>query len=182
MKLPLTVSIATLAAFTPLALAEADSHADAKTKLEKDRQAILAMAGEYKVSFQFMETVPLVAGYEFFPPKTSGATEFVEVISDEGNVIDMQHVLVMGKGDKSMVVKHWRQAWVYEDSHLTTFKGNNTWETRALSAEETAGKWTQFVYQVDDSPRYEGIGEWTHEGGVSAWESEETWRPLPRRE
>ncbi|MEM9753980.1 MAG: DUF6607 family protein, partial [Planctomycetota bacterium] len=44
------------------------------------------------------------------------------------------------------------------------------------------GKWSQAVYQVDDSPRYEALGSWTHEGGRSAWESDVTWRPLPRRE
>jgi len=38
------------------------------------------------------------------------------------------------------------------------------------------------VYQVDDSPRYEAIGKWEHLGERSAWESEVTWRPLPRRE
>jgi hypothetical protein len=38
------------------------------------------------------------------------------------------------------------------------------------------------VLQVDDSPRYAARGRWTHEGGVSTWISDETWRPLPRRE
>jgi len=52
----------------------------------------------------------------------------------------------------------------------------------SLSPGEVLGTWTQAVYQVDDSPRYEGIGRWTHTGERSAWESDETWRPLPRRE
>src|SRR5690606_34630304 len=47
---------------------------------------------------------------------------------------------------------------------------------------EARGKWSQAVFQVDDSPRYEAIGAWRHEGGVSSWLSDETWRPLPRRE
>jgi hypothetical protein len=155
---------------------------ETQSKLQQDRRAILAMAGEYKVSFRFVETVPLVAGYESREPKVSGATEFVDVIVDEPGHIELQHVLVMGEGDAARVVKHWRQAWRYEDEHLTTYRGHNTWETRALSPEERDGRWTQFVYQVDDSPRYEGIGEWVHEGGTSTWESEPTWRPLPRRE
>jgi hypothetical protein len=40
----------------------------------------------------------------------------------------------------------------------------------------------QSVLQVDDSPRYAARGRWRHEGGVSTWLSDETWRPLPRRE
>jgi hypothetical protein len=38
------------------------------------------------------------------------------------------------------------------------------------------------VYGVDDAPRYDGYGRWTHDASGSAWESNETWRPLPRRE
>ena len=44
------------------------------------------------------------------------------------------------------------------------------------------GSWSQFVYQVDDSPRYEGFGEWKHYQNSSTWKSNETPRPLPRRE
>ena len=40
----------------------------------------------------------------------------------------------------------------------------------------------QSVLQVDDSPRYAARGRWQHAGGVSTWISDETWRPLPRRE
>ena len=39
----------------------------------------------------------------------------------------------------------------------------------------------QSVYQVDDSPRYWGVGKWSHRDGVSTW-SAPTNRPLPRRE
>ncbi|HVJ25844.1 MAG TPA: DUF6607 family protein, partial [Burkholderiales bacterium] len=58
--------------------------------------------------------------------------------------------------------------------------GMNTWARRSLK--EKSGLWTQTVLQVDDSPRYAASGRWQHEGGVSTWISEETWRPLPRRE
>ena len=35
---------------------------------------------------------------------------------------------------------------------------------------------------MDDSPRYQSLGFWVHKSNYSAWKSEETWRPLPRRE
>jgi hypothetical protein len=44
------------------------------------------------------------------------------------------------------------------------------------------GRWSQAVFQVDDSPRYEALGEWEHYGTYSAWTSDRTARPLPRRE
>jgi hypothetical protein len=38
------------------------------------------------------------------------------------------------------------------------------------------------VLQVDDSPRYAARGRWEHSETNSSWISDETWRPLPRRE
>ncbi|MEL7088518.1 MAG: DUF6607 family protein, partial [Planctomycetota bacterium] len=61
-------------------------------------------------------------------------------------------------------------------------RGHRTWEHAAIEAHDAEGTWSQAVFQVDDSPRYESYGRWTHTGERSAWESEETWRPLPRRE
>ncbi|MGH7802992.1 MAG: DUF6607 family protein, partial [Candidatus Binatia bacterium] len=65
---------------------------------------------------------------------------------------------------------------------LYEFRGDRLWSPRVPSEEETAGAWTQAVSEVDESPRYESIGRWTHLGNVSAWNGSETWRPLPRRE
>jgi len=80
------------------------------------------------------------------------------------------------------VQKHWRQEWRYEDTDLHAFNGRDRWQRRRLAPRDVRGKWSQAVFQVDDSPRYEAIGTWRHEGNYSAWTSEETWRPLPRRE
>ena len=44
------------------------------------------------------------------------------------------------------------------------------------------GRWSQTVWQTDDSPRYGGWGQWTDEGGVRRWRSNWTWRPLARRD
>ena len=53
---------------------------------------------------------------------------------------------------------------------------------RALSPAETAGAWTQCVYEVSDAPRYCGPGRWSSDNGIATWTSDLTWRPLPRRE
>lgn len=151
------------------------------TKITRDRQAILAMQGDYKVSFDFTETVPLQAGYKLKNPKLSGGHEAVRVIRDEPGFISLQHILVVG-GDKKFPVKHWRQDWVYEPAYVYDFIGFNSWKKRNLSASERKGKWAQFVYQVDDSPRYSAAAEWTHENGVSSWASPQNMRPLPRRD
>lgn len=159
-----------------------------KTKYAKDAQAIVAMAGSYRVSFDFLETAGFTRGYVPPKPYFSWGTEYVKVIEIEANFISLQHSLVMffkdedGNVSGPMTMKHWRQDWKYEDTDLHVYCGDRTWERREKTAEEMKGKWTQAVYQVDDSPRYEVAGEWSHEGGVSTWRSESCWRPLPRRE
>lgn len=150
-------------------------------KIAQDRQAILAMAGNYKVTFDFTETVPLQANYELGEPKLSGGYEVVRVIRNDPHFISLQHILVVGK-DKKFPVKHWRQDWVYEPSYVYDFVGFNSWKKRELSRPERKGKWAQFVYQVDDSPRYSAAAEWTHKNGISAWASPQNMRPLPRRD
>ncbi|MEM8954148.1 MAG: DUF6607 family protein [Verrucomicrobiota bacterium] len=149
------------------------------SSFEKDREAILSMAGEFEVLFNFEETVPLRPGYKLKSPYQEDATEMVTVVEDTGGRIALQHLLVT-RGDK--VVKHWKQVWTYEDPVIHEFLGKERWQRRELSPEEVKGTWSQRVTQVDDSPRYESYGRWVHEPAMSVWESEMTSRPLPRRE
>lgn len=158
------------------------------SKFERDRRAILAMAGEYRTSFDFIETVGFTPDFEPGRPYQSWATERIDVIEDAGDRIVLQHVIVMRYVDADGIIqgpvvqKHWRQDWVYEDTSLHVFSGHGSWMERNHAAAEVAGRWSQAVFQVDDSPRYEALGDWVHRGNYSAWTSDETWRPLPRRE
>jgi hypothetical protein len=161
-----------LAAFAPFAGA-------GESSFDKDRAAILAMAGEYEVKFKFDETVSLREGYEL-RHDTAGGFETVIVAEDAGTRIVLQHILVSKDGEH--VIKHWRQDWTYEDRTLREFAGGRTWTARRLPASEVRGTWTQAVYEVNDGPRYESYGRWDHEGAYAAWQSHLTWRPLPRRE
>jgi len=157
----------------------------AASAFERDRAAILAMAGTFDVDFRFEETVGLEPGYELTDPYTAEAHELVLVAEDHGDHIVLQHILVVGgeeSGDEPRVIKHWRQEWTYQDTELTVYRGHDTWEHVVLPAEIVRGTWTQAVYQVNDAPRYEAHGSWDHTGGTSSWESAPTWRPLPRRE
>lgn len=156
--------------------------------LERDRRAILAMQGGYRASFDFIETHGFTPDYEPPQPYQSWGTEYVYVIADEPRYISLQHILVMvvampdGTSSEPHVVKHWRQDWRHEDRDLYEYQGHNTWAARKLSRQQVRGTWSQAVFQVDDSPRYESYGKWSHAQGVSSWISAETWRPLPRRE
>jgi len=158
------------------------------SNLERDRRAILSMAGTFRTSFDFLEVVGFRRDFVPDRPYQSWGTEYVYVIRDEPRLISLQHLLVMflqgadGKVEGPFVTKHWRQEWRYEDRELVTYRGRETWAKERLRPDVARGTWTQAVSQVDDSPRYESYGRWQHFGNVSTWQSSPTWRPLPRRE
>ena len=155
---------------------------------ERDRRAILAMAGDYRTSFDFIETVGFTEGYQPRAPYQSWGTERVYVVTNEPEFVSLQHIIVMhfvdddGFESDAMVVKHWRQDWQYEDAEVHAFQGRGAFLRRELNQSSREGAWTQTVYQVDDSPRYEAVGRWAHASGVSYWQSDDRRRPLPRRE
>jgi len=155
---------------------------------ERDRRAILAMAGEYRTSFDFIETAGFTPDYHPPRPYRSWGTEKVYVLEDRGDFISLQHVLVMrvlgvdGIESAPMVTKHWRQDWSYEPDTLLVYRGQDTWEAIDVDQAVRRGAWSQTVYQVDDSPRYGDVARWEHFGNYSSWASADGWRPLPRRE
>lgn len=145
---------------------------------EKDRKAILSMAGDFKIGFHFQETLSLRDDYEVKgKPYDESAFETVKVVEDSGRRIVLQHLLQVG----STVVKHWSQIWTYEDTEILEFQGHRTWTMKHLDPEEVKGKWTQRVTQVDDSPRYESVAAWVHDEQSSSWTALAN-RPKPRRE
>ncbi|MFO7787909.1 MAG: DUF6607 family protein [Halospina sp.] len=154
---------------------------------ERDRRAILAMAGKYRADFEFLETQSFPPDYELARPYHSWATEKVHVNANEEDFISLQHIMVMyyqkeGETHGPVVMKHWRQDWHYEDTSILQYRGKGVWQPQELEPDEVEGTWSQTVYQVDDSPRYASFGRWEHNGSFSRWTSENTWRPLPRRE
>jgi len=155
---------------------------------ERDRRAILAMAGTYRVTFDFLEITPFVAQEKPNAPYQSWGTEKVYVDSDNGKSISLVHILEMrivqadGSITPPMVTKHWRQDWTYEPTYIVGYRGRDRWERHKLAPAESKGAWLQAVYQVDESPRYASVGRWQHSASFSTWLSGDTWRPLPRRE
>ncbi|MET0333693.1 MAG: DUF6607 family protein [Rhizobacter sp.] len=156
---------------------------------ERDRRAILAMAGSYRVTFDFLEVTAYTApGTKPEPPYQSWGTEKIYVDRDEPGLVSLVHILEMriidkaGKLSEPMVMKHWRQDWRYEPDAIVEYRGTDRWQRRPVDAAERRGAWSQAVYQVDESPRYASLGRWQHNPSFSTWISGDTWRPLPRRE
>lgn len=146
---------------------------------QEDRDAILAQCGCREVEFDFVETFIYADDYERREPYHAHATAewiFADETADDKIVI--QHILVV---NDSIIVKHWRQDWLFENTDVHNFMGDSKWDYVKLDENSAQGQWTQKVYQVDDSPRYQGSATWVHVDGRSFWEST-TNAPLPRRE
>jgi hypothetical protein len=154
-----------------------------ENKKAKDAKAIKSMCGCYEVQFNFAETFQYpkdTANYVPSKTKHEKALEWIEVAEENDSKIVMQHILITGKGEND-IVKHWRQDWIYENTNLYDFYKDNTWKFKKLNAKDVKGQWTQKVYQVDDSPRYEGTATWSYLDGKTSW-TNVTDAPLPRRE
>lgn len=161
----------------------AKTQAEERANFEADRRDILAMAGNYDVRFDMQETTSWLKDYKPIAAKTSGGYETIKVIEDSVNKIVLQHLLVVdGEGGKSFVIKHWRQDWEYEPKQILTYRGLGQWLLEDVPEKMSKGRWSQTVYQVDDSPRYAGWGQFETQAGIRRWRSNWTWRPLARRD
>ncbi|MDH7914098.1 DUF6607 family protein [Winogradskyella sp. SYSU M77433] len=156
---------------------------NSQTKKEKDQESIKDMCGCFEVTFNFAETFSYSNDSLYKPSETKvdKGLEWAQLVEDEDNKISIQHLLQVGRPDSPHIVKHWRQDWLFENTDFYTYNGDNEWVFETKSKDDVKGQWTQKVYQVDDSPRYEGSSTWVHVDGKSYWENTTT-APLPRRE
>tara|TARA_B100000809_G_scaffold183970_1_gene181900 strand:- start:1660 stop:2559 length:900 start_codon:yes stop_codon:yes gene_type:complete len=158
-------------------------YTNAQSKKTKDQTAIKKMCGCFEVTFNFAETFNYSKDANYKPSKNkiSGGLEWAGLVVNNKNKISIQHILQVGNPAKPMIVKHWRQDWLYQNRDFYMYNGDNNWTFKQKEKKDVKKQWTQKVYQVDDSPRYEGSGTWVHINGKSYWESTTT-APLPRRE
>ena len=146
---------------------------------KQDIEAIKGMCGCFEIDFKFSETFQYTNDSNYSKSKNynAKALEYAKLIKDEKGHISIQHLLVMG----DYIIKHWRQDWIFQNKDLLKYDGNNNWKYISKTKKDVKGQWTQKVFQVDDSPRYEGSATWVHTDGKSYWENS-SYAPLPRRE
>ena len=147
---------------------------------KKDVEAIKSMCGCFEIEFNFSETFTY-GNSKKSDNYYSKALEWAQLVYEDNNKISIQHLLIVGSKRFPTVIKHWRQDWIYENPDLYLFNVNNSWDYKKMSRKDVRKQWTQKVFQVDDSPRYEGSATWVHVDGKSFWENM-TPAPLPRRE
>lgn len=147
-------------------------------KKAQDIDAIKAMCGCFDITFKYTETFAPEIDYEQHHDYTASAHELALLIEDEDNKLSIQHLLVIMD---TMVIKHWRQDWEYEDTKLFSYEKESNWVFKSAEENAVKGQWSQKVYQTEDSPRYAGSATWIHADGKHFWENKSS-APLPRRE
>ena len=150
----------------------------AQNSKKQDVEAIKDMCGCFEITFKYTETFAPEIDYEKHYDYNASALEWAQLIKDEKNELSIQHLLLV---NDTMIIKHWRQDWLYENTKRYDFNKNNQWIFLEMPKNEVKGQWTQNVYQVDDSPRYSGSATWFHADGRHFWENTSN-SPLPRRE
>lgn len=137
------------------------------------------LCGCFEVEFKYAETFAPDPGYKFHEREIiNGGLEYVFPVEAGNKKIVLQHLLVI---TDSMIIKHWREDWTYENPVIWKYKGNKTWSKEIQKPEAVKGKWTQSIWEVSDEPRYQGSSEWINANGETFWLNT-TDAPLPRRE
>jgi hypothetical protein len=143
------------------------------------QQIINKLCGCFEVDFKYAETFSPDPNYKYHErEETGGTAELALPIEVSDKKIVIQHLLIVSP---TMVVKHWREEWTYENPVIWTYKGNRVWVKDSLTAEQVKDKWTQTVWEVADEPRYQGLSQFVHLDGKTIWQNT-TDAPLPRRE
>lgn len=128
----------------------------------QDIAAIKGQCGCHTVDFKYVETFSPDKAYQFKDRYTAKGVEWVFVDEERGRdaapptgkpgKLVIQHLLV---ASDTMVIKHWREDWTFQNTSLLAFDQNASWKRVNLPVEQAKGQWTQQVFEVDDSPRYE---------------------------
>ena len=151
----------------------------ASAQLQEGKKNIENLCGCFEVQFKYAETFSPDEDYKFHNRENLAAgAELVVPIETSDKKIVLQHLLVISD---TMVVKHWREDWTYENPELLIYRGDKKWEKTTLKPEQVKGKWTQTVWEVSEAPRYQGVSEWIKTDGKIIWENTAD-APLPRRE
>jgi hypothetical protein len=150
-----------------------------KAQTLNDKKNIEKLCGCYEVEFKYSETFSPDTSYKFHDRDViNGGLELILPIEVSDKKIVLQHLLVISD---SMVIKHWREDWTYENPTIFRYRGNKLWTKEQLKPEDVKGKWTQSVWEVSDAPRYQGASEWINVDGKTFWQNTSD-APLPRRE
>lgn len=147
-------------------------------QLNEGKKNIDKFCGCFHVDFKYAETFSPDEEYKYHKREHLEGIELGVLVEKTDKKVVIQHLLIVGD---SSIVKHWREDWEFESPYIWKYEGDKKWTKLQLKPEEYKNKWTQTIWEVDDAPRYQGIGEWVSTDKKTFWQNT-TNAPLPRRE
>lgn len=123
---------------------------------QQDIKSIQSLCGCYEVEFRYKETFSPDAGYKLKDQYVAKGLEWGGLVESADKKIIIQRILVI---DDSMVVKHWREDWTYQNTDLLQYSHDDVWKKAHLPADNIKGQWSQSVWEVmmrrvTRAPRY----------------------------
>ena len=113
------------------------------------RKSIESLCGCYEVKFKYAETFSPDPDYKYRDrDDMSEGLELIVPVEISDKKIILQHLLLI---TDSMVIKHWREDWTYENTEIWKYTGDKVWAKGQLTPEQVKGKWTQSVWEVSDA-------------------------------
>ena len=102
---------------------------NAQSKKTKDKNAIKEMCGCFEVTYNFAETFNYTKDSTYRPSKmkVTKSLEWAGLVEDENNKVTIQHILQVGNPASPMIVKHWREDWLYQNTAFYMYNGAHNW-------------------------------------------------------
>lgn len=160
--------------FIAIALASSPGVADVPPI---DQQIILGLQGDYLSSHQDRKT-GLVTNEHARRDRSGTCTssntirQSVQLLTNSGNVIGLQHLLVDPRLDNPSVVvaglvdravsKHYRQHWQWMPDFGWKIHPTESWQKVPFSESESSNSWLWTVYDIHDTPLVAVLGRWWH--------------------
>ena len=88
------------------------------------------MCGCFSVNFKYAETFSPDANYKYHDREDMNAVEMAMPIEKTDTRIVIQHLLVI---NDTIIVKHWREEWLYESPVMYKFMGDRVWVKQQLT-------------------------------------------------
>lgn len=101
----------------------------ANAQKSEDIKAIKGQCGCFDVKFGYAETFAPDKDYKFHERYLTGGREWVFVDEESKDKLVLMHLLVIGD---TMVIKHWREDWVYENTDLLAYDKGTKWNPLIL--------------------------------------------------
>lgn len=180
MKSKLLAVLTLINVFTPVA--------GAQETFEREKAAIMKMAGCYHVDYNFTEVESLQPDYKiddrvYDVNKDKTVKEWIFPIQVSATHIRLQHILfgtdAQGKVIDNYYMRHQAEDWEYQPDYFYAFTSPSHWVPSPLEA--NSGKWVRKITNLDDGPRYQCAAAWNVSGEYPEWKCD-NYAPIPGRE